>query len=77
MLLPMRLTAVGASLEQVHGGEEARRPVAFSSHSMNPAERNYPVRESELSRCVLGAIIYMALSSLCAAKQITDRYITS
>lgn len=45
--------AVGASLEQVHGGGEERRPVAFFSHSMNPAERKYPTHERELLAIVL------------------------
>jgi hypothetical protein len=45
--------AVGASLEQECGGEGKRRPVAFFSHTMNSAERKYPVHERELLAIVL------------------------
>jgi hypothetical protein len=46
--------AVGASLEQEEGGEGSRRrPVAFFSHSMNPAERKNPTHERELLGIVL------------------------
>ena len=46
--------AVGASLEQEEGGEGSRcRPVAFFSHSLNPAERKYPTHERELLGIVL------------------------
>ena len=46
--------AVGASLEQEEGGEGSRRrPVAFFSHSLNPAERKHPTHERELLGIVL------------------------
>jgi hypothetical protein len=38
--------AVGASLEQTDT-QGQRRPVAFFSHSLNPAERNYETYERE------------------------------
>lgn len=44
--------AVGASLEQLDNAEN-RRPVAFFSHSLNPAERNYQTFERELLAIVL------------------------
>lgn len=44
--------AVGASLEQMDENEQ-RRPVAFFSHSLNPAERNYETYERELLAIVL------------------------
>jgi hypothetical protein len=44
--------AVGASLEQ-NDCDSNRRPVAFFSHSLNAAERNYPVHERELLAIVL------------------------
>jgi hypothetical protein len=47
--------AVGASLEQECGGEGKRRPVALFSHSMNDAERRYPVHERELLAIVLAS----------------------
>src|ERR1700678_1696729 len=38
--------AIGAVLSQDHG--KGQQPVAFLSHKMNAAERNYPVHEQEL-----------------------------
>jgi hypothetical protein len=38
---------VGASLEQADSSGQ-RRPVCFFSHSLNAAERRYPVHEREL-----------------------------
>jgi hypothetical protein len=45
--------AVGASLEQVSGVGGERRPVAFFSHTLSPAEQKYPVHERELLAIVL------------------------
>ena len=44
--------AVGASLEQADETGH-RRPVAFFSHSLSPAERNYETYERELLAIVL------------------------
>jgi hypothetical protein len=44
--------AVGASLEQFDA-ESQRRPCLFFSHSLNSAERKYPVHERELLAIVL------------------------
>ena len=38
--------ATGAILQQDHG--KGLQPIAFMSHKMNKAERNYPVHEQEL-----------------------------
>jgi hypothetical protein len=43
---------VGASLEQIDENNN-RRPVAFFSHTLNPAERNYETYERELLVIVL------------------------
>ena len=43
--------ATGAVLLQDHG--RGLQPLAYFSHSMNPAERNYPVHEQELLAVVL------------------------
>jgi hypothetical protein len=45
--------AVGASLEQVDDQRDARRPITYLSHLLNPAERNYPTHERELLAIVL------------------------
>jgi hypothetical protein len=46
--------AIGASLQQEEDGKRRRgRPVAFFSHSLNAAERTYPVHERELLDIVL------------------------
>jgi hypothetical protein len=49
--------AVGASLEQANESGN-RQPVAFSSHSLNPAERNNERYERELLAIVLGIITW-------------------
>ena len=49
--------AVGASLEQ-ESDSSSRRPVAFFSHRLNSAERNYPVHERELLAIVLALRVW-------------------
>ena len=48
--------AVGASLEQEDDAKQ-RHPVAFFSHSLNPAERNYETYERELLAIALAVTI--------------------
>ena len=49
--------AVGASFEQEPVPEQ-RRPITFFSHSLNHAERNYPVHERELLAIVLALRVW-------------------
>lgn len=49
--------AVGASLEQ-ESAPEKRRPITFFSHSLNNAERGYPVHERELLAIVLALRVW-------------------
>lgn len=49
--------AVGASLEQ-EAAPEKRRPITFFSHSLNTAERGYPVHERELLAIVLALRVW-------------------
>ena len=49
--------AAGASLEQ-ETADGSRRPVAFFSHRLIPAERNYPTHERELLAIVLALRVW-------------------
>jgi hypothetical protein len=51
--------AVGASLEQ-NEADDKRRPCLFFSHSMNEAERKYPVHEREL---LANSVLFVRLTT--------------
>jgi hypothetical protein len=50
--------AVGVSLEQIDASTMKRRPVAYFSHQLNPAEQKYPTHERELLAIVLALRIW-------------------
>jgi hypothetical protein len=50
--------AVGVSLEQIDASTTKRRPVAYVSHQLNPAEQKYPTHERELLAIVLALRVW-------------------